>query len=72
LTTRQTGRLTVGGNINLTWIFYESLEGAVRRVGVSCEAVAGQLDVNMETEGTAEWEAVTRRQPVKIQQTEKK
>jgi hypothetical protein len=40
-----------------------SFEMAVRRVGVSCETVVGE-------EATA-LEAVTRRKPVKIQQTEK-
>jgi hypothetical protein len=46
----------------------ESLEAAIRKVTVSCERLADHKDVN--TEATA-LEAVTRRQPVIIQQTEK-
>jgi predicted metal-binding protein len=43
---------------------------AIRRVGVVRESPAGK-DVNMEVEEVTALEAVTRRQQVKIQQTEK-
>jgi hypothetical protein len=39
--------------------------------GVSCETVASQMDVNAEAEEAKALEAVTRGQPLKIQQTEK-
>jgi hypothetical protein len=39
-------------------------------LGVSCETFANK-DVNTETEEATALEAVTRRQPVKTQQTEK-
>jgi hypothetical protein len=51
-------------------ILRESFETAVRR-GVSGERVAGHKDVNTEDEEATALAAVTRRQPVKIQQTEK-
>jgi hypothetical protein len=38
---------------------------------VSCETVAAGKDVNTEAEEATALEAVTRRQPVKLQQTEK-
>jgi hypothetical protein len=43
----------------------------VRIVEVSCETVAGQKDVSTEAEEATVLEAVTRRQQVKIEQTEK-
>jgi hypothetical protein len=48
-----------------------SLETALRVVGVSCETVASQQGREHESEEAKEIEAVTRRQPEKIQRTEK-
>jgi carbonic anhydrase len=50
----------------------KSLEIAVRRVEVSCETVVGRYGCgHTEAEEATTLEAVTRRQPVKIQQTVK-
>jgi ribosomal protein L5 len=49
----------------------ESLETAVRKVGVSCETVASKKDMNTEAEESTMLKAITTQQPVKIQQTEK-
>jgi hypothetical protein len=66
---RQTGRLTVGRNITLT-LAYESFEMAVRRLRFERQSPASK-DRNTEAEEAMALEAITRRQPVKIQQTEK-
>jgi hypothetical protein len=41
---------------------------AVRRVGVSCEAVPTSKDINMEADEVTALEAITRQQPVKMLQ----
>jgi hypothetical protein len=49
----------------------ESLETAVRRVELVMRQSLASKGVNTEAEEATALEAVTRRQPVKIQQTEK-
>jgi hypothetical protein len=48
----------------------ERLETAVRKVGVVVRQLPTSKDVNMEAEEATTLETVTRRQPVKIQQTD--
>jgi hypothetical protein len=73
LTSRQTGRLTVGRNLSLTLTF--SYERVLRRQLEEQELVVRQSptskDVNTEAEYATALKAVTRRQPVKTQQAEK-